>query len=219
VIQLSLARIVVLLLALALLGAGCGGDTNTDVAAPETVTEAGGDTVEAPVDTDNNEPETQTAPEAVTCSATDSGLALEEQELPKPVADLRERLFAAAGQCDYEQLSEIAQESEGFTYTFGGTEGAPAKFWREQEEGATGEPMYALQMVLSLPVARTESGGYVWPSAHSPNATDADWQALVDENFYFSSDIEMMREGGTGYVGWRTAITADGEWQYFAEGD
>jgi hypothetical protein len=210
-----------LLAALALLAAGCGGGNGdgTEAAAPETATEAMPEATEPPLETDADAPATDAAPEDAVCSATDSGLALEEQELPKPVADLRERLFAAAGECDYEQLSAIAQESEGFTYTFGGTEGAPAKFWREQEEGATGEPMYALQMVLSLPVARTEAGGYVWPSAHSPNATDEDWQALVDEGFYFTSDIEQMREGGTGYVGWRTAITPEGEWLYFAEGD
>jgi hypothetical protein len=28
-----------------------------------------------------------------------------------------------------------------------------------------------------------------------------------------------MRESGTGYTGWRTAITADGDWQFFVAGD
>ena len=213
---------------LALLAVGCGGgggDAGTDAAAPETATgagaetESGGGTVEAPVETDNDEAATETGTGEVECSATESGLALDEQELPAPVAEMRERLFSAAAQCDYEELAEIANASEGFTFSFGDPGGSPADYWRTQEQEATGEPMYSLQMVLSLPFTKNESGSYVWPSAHSENATDADWQALIDEGFYFQSDIDAMREGGTGYTGWRTAITPKGQWLYFTEGD
>jgi len=211
--------LLVLLLALALAVAGCGGGGGDD-ALGETAAGPGGETVEAPVATDNNDPETGTGTGEVTCSATDSGLALDEApDLPPPVAELRERLFSLAGQCDYEGLAAIAKESEGFTYSFGGSEGDPAQFWRNQEEGALGEPMYALQMVLSLSHGRNEGGSFVWPTAATENATDEDWQELVDEGFYFPSDIEQMRESGVGYTGWRTGITPDGEWQFLVEGD
>ncbi|HWG56370.1 MAG TPA: hypothetical protein VNT58_07600 [Gaiellaceae bacterium] len=209
----------VLALGLAACGGG-GGETAATTPDPATVpagqtTDAGGaaTTEVAPAGTDADAQD-------ASCSATESGLTLAKQDLPKPVAALRERLFAAAGECDFDALGAIAQESQGFTYSFGGQEpnGEPAQFWRGLEEGLTGEPAYSLQMILSLPVTRNESGSYVWPSAASPNATDADWQALVDAGFYFPSDIEAMRTGG-GYNGWRTAITPAGEWQFFAEGD
>lgn len=204
-----------LALGLVLAVSACGGGGS---GAGDTAAGPGGDTVGAPVATDNNAPEGETGTGEVFCSATESGNALTEQELPKPVAQLRERLFSAAGQCDYAQLGAIAQESEGFTHSFGG-EGDAGQFWRQQEEDFTGEPMYALQIVLSLPVARNESGSYVWPSAHAEGAADADWQAVVDSGLYTQEEIDQMRAGGSGYTGWRTAITPEGEWQYFVAGD
>lgn len=199
---------------LVLLLAACGGGTGGTAA--ETAAGPGGDTVDAPVGGDNTGPEGDTG--EVFCSATDSGNTLSEQELPEPVAQLRERLFAAAGECDYAQLGTLAQARDGFNHSFGG-EGSPEQFWRGQETNFTGEPMYALQIVLSLPVAQDGAGSYVWPSAAVEGATDADWQAVVDSGLYLQEELDEMRAAGAGYTGWRTAITPDGEWQYFVAGD
>jgi hypothetical protein len=186
--------------------AGCGGNGD-DAAAPETAT---GAETEAPA---------ETVPELTTCSATDHGLTLPKQDLPPAVAEVRERIFAAVSECDFDGLEKIAREKGGaFTYTSGEPGASPAAYWRNVELNASDSPMYVLALILTLPVARAEGGEYAWPSAHSENPTEADWQALVDAVLYTPTELERMREGG-GYTGWRTAITADGDWQYFVTGD
>jgi hypothetical protein len=205
--------------------AACGGGGGDDAAGttPDPATVPAGQTTDsgdgattgsAPAGTDADAQDQ-------TCSGTESGLTLPKQDLPKPVTDLRQQLFAAAGKCDYDALAAAAGKNPEFIYSFGGqreTGGDPAEFWHGLEEGLTGEPTYSLQMVLSLPVKRGEGGTYVWPSAAAPGATDADWQALVDAGFYFPSDIEAMQAGG-GYNGWRVVISPEGEWQSFTEGE
>jgi len=205
-----------LLAALVLLLAGCG--SGDDAAAPETATGPGDGTVEAPVETDEPPATEPPAGEAI-CSARDAGLTLPEQDLPAPVAEVRERLFTAATTCDYDTLEQLAREEEGFTYSFGEQGGSPAEYWRNLEENALGEPLYALATILTLPVTRREGGSFAWPSAYSERPTDADWQALVDGFLYTQAEVDDMRAQGTGYLGWRTAITPQGEWQFFTAGD
>jgi hypothetical protein len=208
---LLLPRLLVLLV-LAFGLAACGSDGD-DAAAPETAT-GDGETVTAP------ETGAGGAAGPDFCSATDIGLELPEQELPPPVAEVRERVFTAATECDYEELERIAlEQGEGFTFTFGDQSGSPSEYWRNQEQEAIGEPMYALVTILTLPVTRNESGSYAWPSAYNENPTDADWQALVDAFLYAQVEVDDMREQGTGYIGWRTAITPEGDWQFFVAGD
>jgi hypothetical protein len=193
--------------------AGCGSDDGDEAAPPVTVTETV--TTTATV-TEPPEPE-------VECSTAGLRLTLPEQELPAAVADVRERVFAAAVACDYETLEEIALErGEGFTFSYGGGESA-AEFWREREEAGDAEPgprpMRALTAILALPYTRNESGSYAWPTAYDESPSDADWQAIVDAGLYTQEQVDQMKAGGTGYLGYRTAITADGDWQFFVAGD
>jgi hypothetical protein len=202
--------------ALVLGAAACGGSDGEDEAAPETAAE----TSTAPAETGTAPAPAETVPELTTCSATEHGLTLPKQELPPAVAEVRERIFAAVSECDFDGLEEIALEKgEGFTYSFGEQGASPAAYWRSLELNAADSPMYVLALILTMPVTRTEGGGYAWPSAYSENATDADWQALIDAVLYTPTEIETMREGGSGYTGWRTAITAEGDWQLFVEGE
>lgn len=196
---------------------GCGGSDGDGAAAPETAT--GAETT-GPAETSTTGTQTETVAEPATCSATDHGLTLPKQDLPPPVAEVRERIFAAVSACDFAGLEEIALEKgEGFTFSFGEQAGSPAAYWRNLELNAADSPMYVLALILTLPVTRNESGSYAWPSAYNENPTEADWQALVDAVLYTPTELEKMREGGTGYIGWRTAITADGDWQFFVTGD
>ena len=41
---------------------------------------------------------------------------------------------------------------------------------------------------------------------------------LVDSGLYTQEQIDSMKAGGS-YLGYRTAITADGDWQFFVAGD
>ena len=193
--------------------AGCGTDDPDQAAAPQPVTVTETETV------------TQTAPAppelAATCSTGSLRLKLPEQDLPAVVAEVRERVFGAAVACDYDTLEEIAlEQGEGFTFSYGGGTSA-AEHWRQLEEDGVEEPMRILATILTLPFTRNETGSYAWPTAYQESPSDADWQALVDAGISTQEQVDAMRAapGDGGYLGYRTAITADGDWQFFVAGD
>jgi hypothetical protein len=191
--------------------AGCGSEDADEAAAPEpvTVTETVTETL----------PPVTTAPEAE-CSTSGLRLTLPEQELPPAVADVRKRIFDAAIACDYDTLEETAlEQGAGFTFSYGaGTDAS--EHWRDVEENSSEEPkpMRALATILTLPYTRNESGSYAWPTAYSENPSAEAWQALVDSGLFSQEVVDQMRSGGM-YLGYRTAITADGDWQFFVAGD
>ena len=200
-------------LALTLVLAGCGSADTDEAAAPQPVTVTQTETV--------TETETAQAEPEVRCSTAGLRLTLPEQNLPPEVADVRKRVFGAAVACDYETLEQIALEKgEGFTFSYGGGDSAAA-YWRNVEEAGTEQPlpMRTLAAILAMPYTRNESGSYDWPTAYNEAPTDADWQALVDAGLYTQEQIDSMKAGDSGYLGYRTAITADGDWQFFVAGD
>lgn len=205
----------ILLAALAL--AGCGSDKADESATPQTTT-----VEDVTTETEPTTTSTETQPEGA-CSTADHRLTLPEQKLPAAVADVRKRVFDAAVACDYDTLQQIALEKgDGFTYSYGGDVSA-ADFWRKVEEGeveSSGpKPMRTLATILTMPFTRNESGSYAWPTAYSENPTDDDWRALVYAGLYEAQQIDQMQKQGTGYLGYRTAITPDGDWQFFVAGD
>jgi pyruvate/2-oxoglutarate dehydrogenase complex dihydrolipoamide acyltransferase (E2) component len=210
-----------ILLALAALVAGCGGDDADEAAATQPVaTQTEPATTEAETEPATTAAETTTEPGA-SCSIGDVRPTLSEQELPPAVAEVRRRIFEAAVACDYETLEEIALErGEGFTFSYGGSEDA-SEFWREVEAAAEERPlpMRALATILTMPVTRNEAGSYAWPTAYSENPTEEAWRDLVYAGLYTAEEVETMQTQGTGYLGYRTAITPDGDWQFFVAGD
>ena len=198
----------VLAAVLALALVGCGSD------------EAGNDAASTtpPATVTVTETETVPADPEVACSTAGLRLTPPEQELPAEVADVRKRVFDAAIACDYDTLEEIAlEQGDGFTFTYGGATDA-SDYWTRVEEEGTQNPMRALATILTLPYTRNESGSYAWPTAYSERPTDEAWQALVDAGLYSQEQIDQMKTAGS-YLGWRTAITADGDWQFFVAGD
>lgn len=193
--------------------AACGSESADETAAeqPVTVTETVTTTL----------PPATTAPEAE-CSTAGLRLTLPEQDLPPAVAAVRQRVFDAAVACDYDTLEQIAlEQGEGFTFSYGaGTDAS--EYWRSVEEGSEPEPkpMRALATILTLPGTRNESGSYAWPSAYDEAPADEDWQAVVDAGLYTQAEVAQMQSPtSTGYLGYRTAITPDGDWQFFVAGD
>ena len=73
--------------------------------------------------------------------------------------------------------------------------------------------------ILRLPFTRNESGSYAWPTAYSENPTEDAWRDLVYSGLYSAEEVDQMKTQGTGYLGYRTAITPDGDWQFFVAGD
>jgi hypothetical protein len=201
-----------LVAALALAAAGCGADDADDAAAPEPVTVTQTVTETAPATTEEE-------PEAG-CSTSGLRQVLPEQDLPLEVADVRKRIFDAAIACDYDTLEAIALEKgEGFTFSYGDGDSAAA-YWRQVEEAGTEKPlpMRALTAILAMPFTRNESGSYAWPTAYSEAPTEEAWQALVDAGLYTQEQVDAMKTGAS-YLGYRTAITTDGDWQFFVAGD
>ena len=155
------------------------------------------------------------------CSMSGVRLTLPDEDLPPVVADVRKRVFDAAVACDYDALEQIAlEEGEGFTFSYGsGTDAS--EYWRDVEENSTEtpKPMRALATILTQPFTRNESGSYAWPTAYSENPTEEAWRDLVYSGLYSAEVVDQMREQNTGYLGYRTAITPDGDWQFFVAGD
>ena len=194
---------------LALALAGCSSDDTNETAAPQPVT-----VTQTVIET-----ETVAAPEAQ-CSSAAVHATLSDQELPQPVADVRKRIFDAAVACDYDALEQIALEKgEGFTFSYGADNDA-SEYWRRVEEESTEEPkpMRALATILTMQYTRNESGSYAWPTAYQDSPSEAEWDVLVVSGLYTQDEIDAMKAAGS-FLGYRTAITADGDWQFFVAGD
>jgi hypothetical protein len=59
---------------------------------------------------------------------------------------------------------------------------------------------------------------YYWPAAHGASSPDE----LSDEEREQLKPLGPLDElfvPGTGYLGWRTGISADGTWAFFVAGD
>ena len=213
-----LPAIVVAALALA----GCGSNDSNEAASTTATTPPAATTdsftiTELPPTT----PRDTTPAGEGACSTSGLTLTLPDQDLPHAVADVRKRAFDAAVACDYDMLEQIALErGEGFTFSYGSGSDA-SEYWRDLEENSSEmpKPMRALATILTQPFTRNESGSYAWPTAYSENPTEEAWRDLVYSGLYGADVVDQMREQNTGYLGYRTAITPDGDWQFFVAGD
>jgi hypothetical protein len=139
---------------------------------------------------------------------------------------MRDAIAASAVACDYQRLEDLALAGEpGFTYSFGDG-GSPASFWKQAE--SEGEEVLGLLVrTLNLPHVTAERQRsaddqrqvtqYVWPSVHREGATDVDWKAV--QPLYGNEAIDEMRRRASGFLGYRIAITEDGDWTFFVAGD
>lgn len=201
-----------IIVALALLVAGCGGDAETRTIT-RTVTET--ETVTAPATTEGG---ASTASD-VACSTSGADLELpEEADLPEPVARTREELFGAALACDFEALGQVAERNEaGFRFTFG-AERDPVEYWRRLDRRE--RILDRLARILTAPSTTTNVGGvsYVWPAVHRDKPSTADYADLVQTGAYSAAEATTFRTSGA-YPGYRVGIKADGTWSYFTAGD
>lgn len=159
------------------------------------------------------------------CSSSEVPSDLPDAGVTATVAATREALFLAALACDYDALGAVASANpEGFSYSFG-DDGDPAGYWHEAEERGD-RVMFALAALLRLEAREqtaADGGDYVvWPAATVEDATDADWQEVADSGIYTPEEVEQLRSQVSvigGYAGWRTAIDAEGHWDFFIAGD
>jgi hypothetical protein len=156
---------------------------------------------------------TETTTDTLTTTATTETVA----GIPPAVETTRAELLAAAESGDYEALRPLVPES-GFEYTFGGpVEGGPVAYWQELERTTDERPLEALAAILKMPYALSR-GFYYWPWAHTVGrAVDLsphERELLAP----LGAPTELFPEG-SGYFGWRTAISPDGKWVFFVAGD
>lgn len=128
------------------------------------------------------------------------------------VVETWQELRNLAAACEWEQLSDIAEQDQT-SISFGGPIRL-AKLW-VLEANAGSDSGRALLDVTSLPPARTPDG-WVWPAV-SFTGSDADWQTLIDGGVLTAVEVAQMKDGG--YLGFRVGIADDGTWQFGIAGD
>lgn len=200
--------------ALALVLAACGGG-GADQTIEPSPTAASPAATPSPVEA-TGVPEPPVPDAGADCSA---GELLAEDVEPQGLTDAAAETWSgirdAALSCDYDRLAAIAGETEDVTFSFGGGED-PAPFWR-QAEGSGQRVLAELVGILELPAGEDEDGAFVWPRVHVEPEDDSAWEELLA--VYPPEAIEEWRGSGSGYLGYRTAISPEGEWLYFVAGD
>lgn len=142
---------------------------------------------------------------------------LPAQKLSPQARAMRQRIVAAAVACDYARLQQLGNQGQRLTFSYGGEKSAAA-YWRKLE--AKGQkPLATLVRILRLPVTRNETGAYAWPSAYRQRPTMRDWDLLVRAGVLTRAQADAQRRHGNVYYGYRTAIRANGDWQFFVAGD
>lgn len=168
----------------------------------------------------NAEPRvTGAPPEVARCSA--SGLSTSrtvEPRLPKAVAATRSAIAEGAIACDFEGLAQLALADGNFVWSFG-SDASPsvadlAAEWRRAEQQGD-DIMATLVQLLDLRHAR-RGRDFVWPSAFGTAPNETDWAQL--EAVYDAEEIAAFSEFGA-YIGWRTGIGKDGDWNFFVQGE
>jgi hypothetical protein len=167
---------------------------------------------------------TTTAPPA--CSA--AGLSPDvapQAGLPAAVVAMRADLARAAARCDYDELARLADRGgAGVRFSFGGSTD-PVAFWKKAEaEGGEPRPLRALRVLLDLPFGTVEPGAsvtlYAWPRLHTvTQPSDALLNEVAATGLYSIEILRSFVAAGSGYLGYRVIIGADGDWQAFVAGD
>jgi hypothetical protein len=151
------------------------------------------------------------------CSAAGLSTKLAKQKLPAATAKMRQQIVNAAVACDYAKLQALGNRGQKLTFSYGGERTASA-YWRRLE--AKGQkPLATLVRILRLPVRRNETGAYAWPSAYTQRPTKHDWDLLVRAGILTRKQADNQRLHGNVYYGFRVAILANGDWQFFVSGD
>jgi len=154
--------------------------------------------------------ETTTETDTVTEEVVESGLS-------PAVEETRAALLEAAASGDYEALRPLIPAT-GFEYTFGGpVEGGPIGFWQELERSTVERPLDNLEAVLRMPYTLSR-GIYVWPFAYDVESVD-DLSPHERELLAPLGPLDTLFVEGTGYLGWRAGIDAEGNWVFFIAGD
>jgi hypothetical protein len=184
--------------------------TTQPVAAPST---------ELPVTT------TTAAVPPVICSSTGVRRPVEPSGVPDQVHDVWLAAVEAALACDLDTLEQLA--GDDFTTSFGGGDAEAFREWEEAGEGKLGLMMRLLDTDFAVQTFEGDAAEalgsdtlYVWPAAFARDS----WEEITEEEMadlltiHTQEELDQIALMG-GYAGWRTGITAEGDWVFFVAGD
>lgn len=95
--------------------------------------------------------------------------------------------------------------------------GGAIAYWQELERTSDERPLATLAEILEMPYTLSR-GIYVWPFAYDVESVD-DLTAHERELLASLGPLDSLFVEGTGYVGWRAGIRADGSWVFYVAGD
>ncbi len=145
-------------------------------------------------------------------------------KLPAPVAQMRERILAAARSGDLRAVAALMKSKDGTTIFSSSDARDPIDFWRESYPDSGGiEALSILISILETPCVHVEPGTqqdmYLWPYfARMPLRDLTPEQKVELFRIVTGSDYKDMLETGA-YSFYRVGIGSDGNWQLFVAGD
>jgi hypothetical protein len=178
-----------------------------------------------PVATPTSEPATTTTVTMPTCSSNSVERPDDVTGLSRQAADVRTAIIDAAAACDFATLTALAGDE--FTTSFGGGGAEAFEEWEDVGEGKLG---ILLKLLATDFAVQTFEGDavdalgsdtlYVWPAAFAHDT----WDEITEEEMadlltvYTQQELDEIAGFGS-YAGWRTGITAEGDWVFFVAGD
>lgn len=137
---------------------------------------------------------------------------LRDEGLPEAARETAAQVLALAAECDLDGLGVLAQQDQTFV-SFGVVDPEQAF---SGAEGAERAAAITVLMTTFAPGQDAADAPYGWPGTVG---TDEQWQQVVDAELYTQGQVDLMRDSGTGYSGWRVGVDARGRWSFMVAGD
>ncbi len=129
-------------------------------------------------------------------------------------------LLDAAVRCDEQALVTVASEDDT-QLTFGDL--TPEQFFALPDHVGSDDlghyEVVARLLAGTTGVPHPDLDLVVWPAVFVDDEADANWDELVSAGLYTAEQVEQLRSGDQGYLGWRLGIAGDGRFQFLVAGD
>lgn len=146
------------------------------------------------------------------CSTAYPDPGVRAENLPGPVQGGAQEVLDLAAACDLDALAALALQDQTHL-SFGVV--TPEEVFSGQE-GAERAAAIATLLTIFGPGQDAPDAPYRWPAEME---TEQDWARLVDSGLYTQEQVDLMRDSGIGYTGWRVGVDASGRWAFMVAGD
>jgi hypothetical protein len=148
----------------------------------------------------------------------------DQSRLPASVAQIRERILAAARSGELQKLVDVMKTQASMPIFSPSDDSDPIAFWKANYPDSEGvEALSILITVLEMPFVHVDVGTpqeiYLWPYfARLPLKSLTPEQRVELFRIVTGADYKEMIEFGA-YSFYRLGIAPDGSWQFFVSGD